>query len=205
VSSHPLAKVAPILERYSTVSVADLAELHEGQEVVVGGFVTAVKHHTTSRGDRMAFVTLETLTGPCEITVFADVFAKCAGLLVQDMVVMIPGRVSMRNDEAGLIASDVVRIEDVEQRLTKAVHIRLSTVGLDSVLLEELATILGERPGRCDVYLHCCTPERDEITVHATSACRVAPTEELRREVTRLLGEDCLWFSGGNGLTQHEY
>ena len=75
--------------------------------------------------------------------------------------------------------------------------------GLDSDLLRRLAETLGAHPGRCDVYLHCLTAEQMEVTVHATSACRVAPSAEVRAEVEELLGEGSLWFSAGNGLPSH--
>jgi DNA polymerase III alpha subunit len=152
----------------------------------------------------MAFVTVETLAGPCEVTVFSDIFEQRAGLLVPDMIVMIPARVNYRNNEAGLVASDVIPIEEAEKHLTKAVHIRLSTVGLDEPLLQRLAGILDVRPGRCDVYLHCYTPEHKEVTIHATSACRVAASEALRKDVEDLLGEETVWFSAGNALPKHD-
>ncbi|MBI5094728.1 MAG: DNA polymerase III subunit alpha [Candidatus Hydrogenedentes bacterium] len=204
VSSHPLAKYASILERFSSISLVDLAEAREAQEVVVGGLLTQVKHHITAKGKKMAFVTLNTLEGPVEITVFSDLYEQKAGLLVQDMIVMISARVNFRNNEAGLIASEIIPIEEAEKTLTKAVHIRINTVGTDEIVLQRLAESLGERPGKCDVYLHCQTPEHGEVTVHATDACRVTPSPDLRATVEQLLGEDTMWYSGGNGLPLHD-
>lgn len=205
VSSHPLAKYARTLERYSSHSIAMFKDLRDGTEVVVGGLIGNVKQHITARGNKkMAFVTLETLEGACEITVFPDLYEQRRGLLVTDMAVMVCARISFRNDEPGLIASDIISIDEAADRLTRAVHIRLTTVGLDETLIERLAEILGARPGKCDVYLHCVTPDHDDVTVHATSACKVAPSQELCAEVEGLLGEDTLWFSGANGLPRHE-
>ncbi len=205
VSSHPLARYAQTLERYSSHSLAQLQDLREGTDVVVGGMIGVIKNHVTARGGKkMAFIALETLEGPCEITIFPDLFEAKAGLVVTDMAVMIPARVSFRNDEAGLIASDIVPIEEAEDKLTTAAHIRLTTIGLDDALLTKLANTLGARPGKCDVYLHCVTPEHDDVTIHATSACRVTASKALREEVERLLGEESVWYSGGNGLPTHE-
>jgi DNA polymerase-3 subunit alpha len=177
--------------------------MKDGTEVVVGGLINTIKNYTTSKGKRMAFVTLDTLEGPCEITVFSDTYEQCAGLLVQDNVVVIPARVSFRNNEPGLLANDVIGIRDVEARLTKAVHIRFNTSGVDKEILERVAHALGDRPGPCDVYLHCVTPQHDEITIHATSACKVAANDKLKEEIIAILGEDTLWCSGGNGLPVH--
>ena len=204
VSSHPLAKFAKILERYQTCRLGDLASFREGQEVILGGRVDIVKLHVTQRGKKMAFITFDTLEGPCEVTVFADVFEEKAGLLVQDLIVMLKARVNFRNDEPSLLAVDVMPIEEAEEKLTRAVHIRLDTTPVDDTLLDRLAHVLGDRPGRCDVYLHCRTAQDDDVTVHATSACLVEPSPRLKADVEALLGEDTLWYSGGNGYPKHD-
>ena len=200
VSSHPLARHMTTLDRYTTVVVDDIARMREDQEVVVGGVISQVKHYTTSRGSRMAFITVDTPAGPCEITVFSDVFEQKAGLIVQDMVVLVPSRVNYRNGEAGLIAGDIVPIEEAESRLTKCVHIALKTVGLDAPLVEHLAQTLGRTPGRCSVFLHCMTQEHTEVVVEATEVCLVAATPALREEVESLLGEGSIWFAGKSGV-----
>jgi len=143
----------------------------------------------------MAFITLDTLEGPCEITVFSDTYEQCAGLLAPDMVVMIPARVNFRNNTAGLIASDVIRIEDAEKRLARVAHIRLRTAGLEESLIERLAKLLGDIPGPCEVQLHCIRPDHSEVIVAANGVCRVAATPALRKKVEDLLGENTLWFS----------
>jgi len=203
VSSHPLARHAALLERYSTVSAADLSSLAEGQEVCLGGLISNVKTHLTQRGRKMAFVTLETLESPCEMVVFSDLYEAKAELLVPDMIVMVKAKVNYRNDEPTLLAEDIVPIDETENRFTQTVHIRLNTVGLDEALLTRLAEILDAQPGHCDVYLHCVTPNHDEITVHATPSCVVSPSAQLQREVEAILGEGCLWYAGANGYPRH--
>jgi DNA polymerase III alpha subunit len=147
----------------------------------------------------MAFITLETLEGPVEITVFSDIFELRAGLLVPDMIVMVPSRVNFRNNNPGLVAADVLPIEDGERTLTRSVHIRLQSVAVDEALLQQLARLLGNSPGKCSVFLHCMTPEHKEVIVRAVDVCQVAATPILRKEIEALLGEDTIWFSGNNG------
>ena len=203
VSSHPLARHAETIARFSTIRLGDLQELRENQEVTIGGLISGVKTHITGRGGKMAFLTFETLEGHVEVTVFSDLFDQKSGLLVQDMILMLRARVSYRNQAPSLVATEIIPIEDAEKDLTTAVHIRVLTAGLDDVLLERLAELLGARPGRCDVYLHCVNTYRDEVTIHATGACRVAASRVLRAEVEDLLGEGSVWFSAGMGLPSH--
>jgi DNA polymerase-3 subunit alpha len=204
VSSHPLARHALTLQRFSSVRLVDLPDLRDGQEIVIGGLVSSVKQYITQRGNKkMAFVSLDTLEGPLEVTVFADLYEQKGNLLLPDAILMVPSRMGFRNGEPSLVANDLVPIEEAENQLTRAVHVRVSAVELDESVLEQLASLLGERPGKCDVYVHFITPEQDDITVHATNACRVEATPSLREEVEQLLGADSFWFSGGNGLPRH--
>ncbi|MCP4642817.1 MAG: DNA polymerase III subunit alpha [bacterium] len=203
VSSHPLARHTQTLERFSTVRIADIATMRENDPVVLGGLIANVKHYTTQRGKKMAFVTLDTLEGPVEVTVFSETYEQRADLLVQDEIVVIAAKVKIRNDEAGLLADDIVPIEEAEAKFTKIVHVQLRADLSERGVLDTMAEVLGARPGPCDVYLHCTTPGADEVTVHASSACTVAATPELRSEIERLLGEGSVWYSAGNGLPQH--
>lgn len=203
VTSHPLAKYASIIERFTTFRLLDLAEMRDGREVVTGGLVGQVKEHTTARGAKMAFVTLDTLEGACEITVFSDVYEQRAALLTPDTPVIVPARVNIRNDQPGLIATDVLAMEEAELRLARAVHVQLPPVAADDPAVERLAELLGARAGKCDVYIHCQAETQEEVTVHATSACRVEASPELRQRIEELLGADTVWFSGGNGLPSH--
>lgn len=203
VSSHPLAKYARIIDRFSTVALADIGELQEGQEVTIGGMLTQVKYYTTQKGKRMAFITIETLEGSCEVTIFSDLYEPNAGLFVSDMILMLKCRAGIRNDAVSLVAISAIPVDEAESQLTRAVHIRLHVAGLEPDIVDRLAELLGGEPGKCDVYLHCCTPDQEEITIHATSACKVAATDHLRQRVEELLGEESMWFSGGNGLPRH--
>ncbi|HOS02711.1 MAG TPA: DNA polymerase III subunit alpha [Candidatus Hydrogenedentes bacterium] len=200
VSSHPLAKCAKILQRFTNVSIADLPDLRENQEVQLGGIIAAVKHYTTQRGKKMAFVTLETLEGSCEITVFNDIYEQRAGLLVPDAIVMAPSKATRRNGEISLLAIDIVSLEEAESTLSKAAHALIDLRTVDDATLVQLAEVFGSEPGKCDVYLHCTAENGDVVTVLATSVCRVNPVPALRDRVQALLGPDAFWFSGGNGL-----
>jgi DNA polymerase III subunit alpha len=203
VSSHPLARYADVLDRFTDYSAATFDDVPEGATVVVGGLVTIAKQHITASKKKMAFVTMETLAGAAEITVFNDLYEEHAGLLTPDMVLMVEARVSTRNGRKGMLAQRIVPIDEAERSFTKAVHVRLHTIGLDAPVLNQIAAVCGSEPGPCDVYIHCITPEHKDVTIHATDACRVRPSAKLREQIEELLGEDTIWFSGGNGLPRH--
>jgi len=204
ISSHPLAPHAETLRQFSTVRLIDLPEQKEGQEVALGGLVGTVKTHFTNQGKKMAFMTLETLEGSVELTVFNDLYETAYEMLVPDAIVMLGARVNFRNGEPSLLATKILSMDDAQEQFTRAVHVRLQAADLGEKLLDKLADALDQARGTCDVYLHCHTPAAGEVVVHAVDACRAAPSPALREQVEQLLGPGSIWYSAGMGLPTHE-
>jgi DNA polymerase III subunit alpha len=203
VTGHPLARHTSLLQRYTTLSLGDLEESMEGRIVNVGGLVSQIKTHITTRG-KMAFLTLDTLEGSCEVTIFSDLYEKKAGLLVPDAIVMMQAKISYRNNEPGMIAQEIFTLEEVESHLTRALHVHLQTKAANPETMRKLAGLLGGYRGPCDVYLHCRNENEAEVIVHATSACRVTPSPALRMAIEDLFGSDACFYSAGMGLPTHQ-
>lgn len=203
ISSHPLDKYKLPLRRFSTPGLTDLREFGEGRIVNVGGMLSQVKFHMTAKGKKMAFVTVDTFEGPVEITVFTNTYEEYHELLQVDEVVMINSHINYRNGEAGLVADALYPMDQVEQRLTKAVHIRLSQEEAANGMARALAEMLGENAGSSNVFLHYEDPAHNEYIVHATSSCMVIPSPRLRKSVESLVGEGNYWCSAGIGLPSH--
>ena len=204
VTGHPLNNYESMIRRYSTLDLATLDEYKEGDEANVCGMITEAKKHYNRKGDAMAFLTLETMQGPCEMTVFSDLYEQKKNLLEQDFIITCCVRVNVRDDKNTLVVTNLIAIDETEAALTKAVHIRLNPQQQEETLVHNLALLLGSAQGACDVYLHCARAGQKDIVVHATSACRVAPSPQLTNEVEKLLGENTLFLSAGMGFPSHQ-
>lgn len=203
VTSHPLRSHEAMIHRLSTLDLGDLPEKEEGALVTAIGIITEAKKIYSRKGDPMAFLTLETLQGPCEITVFSRLFAEKKDLLFEDSIIACKARVNIRDDKHTLLAESIYPIEEAESTLATAVHVRLAPNRQDRETIHNLALLLGDTHGQCDVFLHCMHPSRNEVIIHATSACLVAPTSRLRAQVESLLGEGAYFISSGMGLPSH--
>ncbi len=93
LSNHPLVKNEEKLERCTSARLEDIGEFAEGTEVVVGGIITEVKPYTTKKGDKMAFLTIESLAADAEVTVFPSVYDKCRDLLEKDALVVMDAKI----------------------------------------------------------------------------------------------------------------
>ena len=61
----------------------------------------------------MAFVTIEDLYGSCEIIVFDSCYNKSSNLLLEENIVVVEGRLSVREDEeTKIVANKITSIDD---------------------------------------------------------------------------------------------
>ena len=120
MSGHPLDEYRDILQKmsFTTAQLENEEESDElrdldGSYADLGGILTEVKGKATKKGDYMAFVTLEDLTGQIECLVFPRVYERYQPLIQEDAAVVISGKISIREEEAPkLLAERVTRLED---------------------------------------------------------------------------------------------
>lgn len=129
VSSHPMDVYKTELERYSSVTIADLKEIKSEIEVTVGGMLTRIRpvivKNGRSAGQKMAMITIEDKTGSIDGVIFSDGYAIAAPLLQSDAIVLLKGKVDRKREEPSLIVNQVIAVRDAVSQLTTAVNIRL--------------------------------------------------------------------------------
>ena len=159
-----------------------------GEEISIGGIVSALRPLKTRKGDRMCVFMLEDATGSIEVVVFPDAFKAHGHLADNGQTVLVKGKFE-RDDESGrILASEIVPIGLVRERLAKSVAIRLSTPPADRATFERLWDLFAQHKGdrRVAIVLH----ERDRhmrITVDV-NGIRVRPSEALVAEVEKICG-----------------
>jgi len=112
VSGHPYE---PFKEAFGDklLDCNKVVESKEGSFVRVGGIITSIKQIITKKGDPMAFVTLEDLTGRTEVIVFPRTYKSVADILEEDVVVLVSAKVSKRDgEEAKLLANSFVPVDE---------------------------------------------------------------------------------------------
>ncbi len=195
ITNHPLARFEKMLNTYSTCSTTDLRNRSDGEELLIGGILSKVKFTTTRKtSEKMAIVTLEDLEGTVETLVFPSTFARCANLVKQDAIVFVKGRISLREEEPKIIASEIAALETVKMKYTKSVIIDLLTAGLEAATLDRLKKVLSRYPGRVPVYLNFTKPDGGRTLVSIAKNFSIEPHEGLIRDVEKLFGRDVVNF-----------
>ena len=125
ISGHPLEKYREKIKEIATVNILELKEANEaisnnvetnirdGQRVKLVGIITKIKKKFTKTNKIMAFVTVEDLYGSCEVVVFESCYNNCSNLLLEESIVVIDGRVSMKEDtDVSIVANSITEMKN---------------------------------------------------------------------------------------------
>jgi DNA polymerase-3 subunit alpha len=114
VSDHPLKNIREAAKILAPINLSSLEEQPEGSSISAIAMLTGVKPVVTKKGDRMAIIQLEDLTGHSEAVVFPRTYERIGSLIVQEARLMIWGKVDKRDERSQLIVEDAEPVEDVQ-------------------------------------------------------------------------------------------
>lgn len=133
ISGHPLEKLRHEIEIQTNIDTMKLREIddqmsskineqeanmikqnvkqkyHDGQNVKYAGIITSIKKKYTKNNKIMAFVTIEDLYGNAEVLVFENAYLKAGNCLVEENIVIVEGRLSIREDETTTIIANEIK------------------------------------------------------------------------------------------------
>jgi DNA polymerase-3 subunit alpha len=188
VSGHPLARYAQHLKRFASSSTAGLSQHTDGEEIKIVGLIAKIKQTITrAKQEKMAILKLEDLEGAVEALVFPAAFQKVYRYLQPSTVVLIKGRLNLREDTPKIVVNDLFPIDETYKLIT-ALNINLT--GTRENLLESLRDLLLQARGNIPVYLHLDTATKSKIQVVVDNALFVEPSEKLIQDIENILGED---------------
>ncbi|MCF6265538.1 MAG: DNA polymerase III subunit alpha [Desulfuromusa sp.] len=194
VTGHPLARYSDSIKRFATCETSDLAERTDKEKVRVCGIVSGIKELITKKGDRMAFITLEDLSGSVEIIVFPEVYSAAMELLKGEDPLLVSGDLDVGEEACKILATEVALLRDVKKTLAKLVHIRLTTPGLDELQMRQLKGIIQRYRGKCAVQLHIVIPNRSETTITLPEQLKMSATDQAMADAEVLFGYNVMNF-----------
>ncbi|MBE9504171.1 MAG: DNA polymerase III subunit alpha [Proteobacteria bacterium] len=194
ITGHPLASYSEDMKRYSTADTITVQKMTNDNEATLCGVVVALKESITKKGDRMGFITLEDLNGTLEVIIFPDVYRDVATILGSDLPLLVRGRLDVSDENTKLIASEILPLRDVREKLTTSVRFRLTTPGLEKEHLNRLKEIIENYRGNCQAYIHVVIPNRSETIISLPEEVKVKPSDGLLTDVKRTFGYDVVTF-----------
>jgi DNA polymerase-3 subunit alpha len=187
ISGHPLENYLEVLAEFKATTINELSHVPSGAKVSVGGLATALQVRTTKTANRFALMRLEDQTGGVKCVCWPEVFSRFENNLQEDTALLITGKAEVTDDGAvTVIAEEVARLEDVLQRKSRGVVVRLS--GAKDGLLDKIFGILDSHRGDCEVMLDVVLDDGVLVRLRPHGAFRVQGSLELENA---LRGHGC--------------
>jgi DNA polymerase III subunit alpha len=113
ISDHPLKSIKKSARLLAPTNLSDLADCSDQVTLTAIAIITEVKDIITKKGDQMAILQIEDLTGHAEAIVFPKTYAKVKPFLQADQRLMLWGKLDRRDERSQLIIEDMQAIESV--------------------------------------------------------------------------------------------
>lgn len=98
VSDHPLKVAVQRCKLENGITLDQLSEQKSRSKPAMIVMISTIKNHVTKKGDRMAFIQIEDLTGSCEALVFPKVYEEVKAYLSENAIVEITGKVDQKDE-----------------------------------------------------------------------------------------------------------
>lgn len=231
VSGHPFEKYLPYFknETFNCSMLTDYTEeedtgkkiygeITDGQQVSMGGMISAYKKLQTRSGSFMAFVTVEDLYGSVECVCFPKVYDRIKSFLAPDAVVSLSGKIDVNEDKAPTIIVDKMtefKLEETREAEAPAVRpaaentaeapaprpaaatkpqkekrLWLNVTGMDAADLDELLDTLTFYEGDTSVCFVDKATGKKQLCSQKVTVSRA-----LMAELAGFLSDDCIKFT----------
>ena len=191
ITGHPLARYEKELASLTNANSEKIKDLPDRTPIRIGGVVVNVQLKITKKGDRMAFLTLEDLSGMVDVIVFPDLYQTCQEHLETDMAILVSGDLTV--DEKGgsvatkIKAKEIVPLESALEKLARCVVFSITTTGLERTDLFKLKTIVEGYRGQTPAVIKLKVPGRGTAVFRLESGVR--PTRNMLREAREAFGD----------------
>ncbi|MDE5583803.1 MAG: DNA polymerase III subunit alpha, partial [Ruminococcus sp.] len=113
LSGNPLAEYEYISSLMKTRKIADIsANVREGETVRLLCLVQNKKIHSLrNKSEKMCFLEISDGTGEIDAVVFPDLYAESADFLNADNIILVTGKVSVKDENISVVCSSIVREE----------------------------------------------------------------------------------------------
>jgi len=211
VSGHPLHQYQKELRRYARPS-SSIQSARRDERVTVAGIVSGLRERPTKSGKRMAWVTLEDLTGSVPVVCFpakeggrtapgsdghrsrADPrpgYENWEALLKGDEPVLVTGtvQINQRDEEqpvGEIIAEEIQQLKEARDKRVKRLELRIAAERITEGRWNRLAELARQCQGPTQLAVFVLLPGEAEVAI--ATPLRVQLSDELLASLNELFG-----------------
>lgn len=186
ISGHPMSEYTSVSEKIKATKIIDLIEAQsdesslykDGSTVKILGIITSVKKKITKSDATMAFLSVEDTLGGIEVIVFPRNYESSKSLLLNGNVVMITGRLSLREDEDVKVIMETCTPCPENNSNKKKIGLFLRVTGEADVRIKDCFKELRVSKGNMPVYLFY-ENEKKYINTNLSVECTNSLTDKL--------------------------
>ncbi len=211
VSGHPLMRFKDIMGKLTSMSIASIQDLPtvakpEGynprmgdandpskRSMIIAGMISENKVILTKKGDKMAFVTFEDLSGKIECLFFPRVFAEFQQFLAQDEPLLLTGVVNLAEDPKKFYPSKVSLLKDESDDRVTSVRVSVPLQHLNPHSLTQLKQIVLSYRGSVPVHFIFETSE-GRARMQLDDTFMVSPSPQMAAKLNELLNTNSVSF-----------
>ena len=210
-SGHPMDSYADALREFGAKTTGDLngrkaindnsspdqvaAEGRHGngsrtsEDISFGGVVSGLRPLKTRKGHPMCVITVDDAQGSVEVVVFPEPFKQYGHLAEAGQMVLVKGRLEGDDESTRILASEILPISAVIERLTTSVAITLSAPPHNRDTFMQLWEVLLQHKGDRRVAIDLIEPERHfRVKLEVNAQIRVRPSERLVSDIEHICG-----------------
>ncbi|RPE74938.1 DNA polymerase-3 subunit alpha [Frondihabitans sp. PhB161] len=193
VSDHPLAGLELQLAKHASTTITTISAADDsidGEQVTVAGLVTSVQHRVArNSGNPYGIITIEDFGGEISVMFLGKTYQEFGPTLVGDSVIVLKGRVSVRDDGKNLHAVSMFLPDLGVAASNGPLVLSMPEFRATTDVVTELGAVLGRHSGATEVRLRLLKGDNArtfEIPLP------VDITADLYGELKSLLGPSCL-------------
>ncbi len=168
LSTHPLDNYRRILNDLKILNLADFEEIRAGENITLAGIVSALQVKHSKKGNRFCIFKLEDQSGGAKCLAWSETYSKYAGLLSDDEILLIEGRVeSVDGQEVTVIINQAQKLADIVPMRSRKLEVGLALGLCGEDFLAETVKILSRHTGRCEVELLVELDEKISVRINS--------------------------------------
>jgi DNA polymerase-3 subunit alpha len=180
ITGHPLENYVEVLSELKACKTLELNNYESGSKVNIGGLVSSLQVRTTKKGQRFGLLRLEDEASGVKCVVWPEMFSRYEKILQNDAAILVCGKLDVSDDGTStIIADEIASLDDVLQRRSRAVILRIPSNGESNVVLEELFVLMDKHKGDCEVLLEFALEGQVMVRARPHGALRVQGSLEL--------------------------
>ncbi|GAA2065417.1 DNA polymerase III subunit alpha [Leifsonia soli] len=193
VSDHPLAGLELQLAKLASTGIAELVaseNIQDGETVTIAGLVTSVQHRVAkASGNQYGMIQVEDFGGELTVMFMGKAYQEYSPQLQGDAIVVVRGRVSLRDDGMNLHAFSLMTPDLGQANDSGPLVITMPDQRATTDTVVSLGEVLARHPGESEVRLRLV---KGQVARVFEVPKPVKVSADLYGELKGLLGPHCL-------------